>query len=84
MRISYSSRYVSVSKHDELLDGLMLDDDDDIFLKDVVILFAVEAERIVSRAYKMEEYANMLGAYTRQSAGTDTESSARYLAQSYT
>ena len=73
-----------VDDDDDVSESLKDDDDDDNNLKDVVILFAVEAERIVSRAYKMEEYANMLGAYTRQSAGTDTESSARYLAQSYT
>jgi len=75
--------YVAGSKDNESLDGLLMLDDDNN-LNDAVTLFEVDTSRIVSRAYNMEEYANMLGLYTRQRAGTDTESSARYLAQSYT
>lgn len=74
-------------QYDESQYGLLLDDNDDDDrdnLRVEIVPFAVVVEIMVSRAYKMDEYANMLGLYTKHSAGTDTVSSARYLAQSYT
>ncbi len=75
-------------QYDESQYGLLLDDNDDDDdrdnLKVEIVPFDVVVEIMVSRAYKMDEYANMLGLYTKHKAGTDTVSSARYLAQSYT
>ncbi len=78
-----------MEEYDESQCGLLLDDNDDDDddrdnLNDVIVPFAIVVEIMVSMAYKTDEYANMLGLYTKHSAGTDTVSSARYLAQSYT
>ena len=82
-RISYSSRGVVVVVV-VVVDNRPPSDDD---LSDPFEAAAAASSRRLSRlsiAYSIDAYDTTLGLYTRQRAGTDTDSSARYLAQSYT
>jgi hypothetical protein len=79
-RISYTFRRV---RSDEGDGGV--DDDDDLpaAVAAVASHAALRRSRL-SIAHSIDAYDTTLGQYTRHNAGTDTDSSARYLAQSLT
>ena len=88
-RISYAPR--RVLSDDDMVGGIAKDDDDDDGDEDededgpsAASSHTARRRSRLSIAHSIDAYDTTLGRYTRHNAGTDTDSSARYLAQSLT